>query len=143
MDIQKQIRLKTPRSKVWRALSTPSEFRKWFEADVQGEFAPGARAHLTTTNEAYKGIKFHIDIERVEPEHTLTWRWGHLETPPDVTTLVEFHLEEVDGGTLVTVTESGLDGIALEYRSKIFEENSKGWDIQLQNIGRYVGQSNQ
>ena len=47
-------------------------------------------------------------------------------------------LEDVEGGTLVTVVESGFDRIALERRAKVFEDNSKGWEIQLDSLAEYV-----
>jgi uncharacterized protein YndB with AHSA1/START domain len=54
------------------------------------------------------------------------------------TTLVVFTLEEVEGGTLLTVVESGFDKIPASRRAKAFEMISGGWAIQLENIKRHV-----
>jgi len=57
-------------------------------------------------------------------------------------TLIEFELEEVDGGTKLTVTESGFDNIPLARRAEAFRMNSEGWGIQVENVRKYVeGQS--
>ena len=54
------------------------------------------------------------------------------------TTLVVFELEEAEGGTLLSVVESGFDGIPVSRRLEVFRMNSKGWDEQMQNIDRHV-----
>jgi uncharacterized protein YndB with AHSA1/START domain len=54
------------------------------------------------------------------------------------TTLVEFQLEDQDGGTLLTVVESGFDRIPLARRAEAFRMNDRGWAQQLTNIERHV-----
>jgi hypothetical protein len=54
------------------------------------------------------------------------------------TTLVEFSLEEVSGGVLLTVTESGFDKIPIERRAAAFTSNEGGWTMQMTLIQRYV-----
>jgi uncharacterized protein YndB with AHSA1/START domain len=53
-------------------------------------------------------------------------------------TLVTFELEEVPGGTRLTVTESGFEGLPLERRAKVFAENEGGWQAQLSLIAKYL-----
>ena len=54
------------------------------------------------------------------------------------TTLVVFELQEVDGGTMLTVVESGLDKIPLARRADVFRMNSSGWDQQMKSIKKHV-----
>jgi len=54
------------------------------------------------------------------------------------TTLVEFRLEEVAGGTELTVSESGFDQIPAARRAEAFRMNERGWATQLKNIERHV-----
>jgi hypothetical protein len=51
---------------------------------------------------------------------------------------VEFTLEEADGGTLLTVVESGFDRIPAARRDEAFRMNDGGWAAQLTNIDRHV-----
>ena len=53
-------------------------------------------------------------------------------------TLVVFQLEEVPGGTKLTITESGFDQIPLERRAKAFAANDVGWTAQTKLIERYL-----
>jgi DNA-binding transcriptional ArsR family regulator len=55
----------------------------------------------------------------MEPERLLSWRWHPYAIDPAVdysaepTTLVEFHLSDVAGGTGLAVIESGFDRVPL------------------------------
>ena len=50
------------------------------------------------------------------------------------TTLVVFELGRSEGGTMLTVVESGLDKIPLARRADVFRMNNSGWDQQMENI---------
>ena len=142
-SIDKSILIRGPRSRVWRALTTPSEFGKWFGADVRGEFRPGERVDMVCTIKGYEGVRFFIIVNEMKPEATFSWHWHPGSAVPDgdspePMTLVEFHLTEAEGGTLLPVSESGFDAISLAKRAKAYEENVQGWDHQLQSIKTYV-----
>ena len=68
---------------------------------------------------------------------------GAVDTSVDYSkepsTLVEFRLEDVDGGTRLTLVESGFDSVPEWCRMDAFRMNSGGWNIQMQNIERHVG----
>jgi uncharacterized protein YndB with AHSA1/START domain len=142
--IEKKVLVRAPRARVWKAISDPAEFSKWFRVKTDGEFRPGARAHMTSTYPGHEGVEFFIDIVEVEPERKLSWHWhpggknSDALNPADPPTLVAFELQEVQDGTLVTVTESGFDRLSLARRAKAFELNEHGWELQVENIRRYV-----
>jgi len=52
--------------------------------------------------------------------------------------LVEFTLDEVDGGTRLSIVESGFDRLPPERRLNAFRMNSEGWDEQTKNIEKHV-----
>jgi len=143
--IQRRIVLKAPRSRVWRALSNAEEFGNWFGVALKGRtFTAGKRTQGQITHPGYEHLTWDVLIERVEPERLLSWRWkpGAVDTAVDYSkepdTLVEFELKDVDGGTLLTVVESGFDQVPEWRRLDAFRMNSGGWDIQMQNIDRHV-----
>ncbi len=142
MKIQKSVLIHATRSRVWKALTTAREFSNWFAADLNGSFEPGKRIDLISTHPASNGQAFYFIIERMEPEQKFSWRWHPgSATQEDGTTLVEFDLEEVPEGTLVTVTETGFDRISIARRAKAFEENQIGWDLELDSLKEYVRQA--
>ena len=143
--IEKRMVLKAPLARVWRAISNAAEFGAWFGVQLEGELVPGARVAGQITYPGYEHLRMEIDVERVEPEKLLSYRWHPNATDPDFDysgeekTLVELHLEEVDGGTKLTITESGFDRIPLARRAEAFRSNDGGWTEQLENIARHVG----
>jgi uncharacterized protein YndB with AHSA1/START domain len=143
--IERSILLKAPRSRVWRALSNAEEFGDWFGVALKGKtFAAGERVQGQITHPGYEHVVWDVLIERLEPERLLSWRWHPAAVDPSVdyskepTTLVVFELKEVEGGTLLSVIESGFDSVPPSRRLDAFRMNSAGWDGQMQRIANYV-----
>jgi uncharacterized protein YndB with AHSA1/START domain len=146
--IERKILLKAPRARVWRALSDAAEFGDWFGVDFHGKaFVAGKSAKGKVTYPGYEHLSMEVQIERIVPQRLLSWRWHPAAIDPAVdysqepTTLVVFELEEVDGGTLLTVVESGLDKIPLARRATVFRLNTSGWDEQMLSIEKHVATS--
>jgi uncharacterized protein YndB with AHSA1/START domain len=146
--VERKILLNAPRSRVWRALSDAAEFGAWFGVDFKGKtFLAGKPVQGKITYRGYEHLVMEVQIERLEPERLLPWRWHPAAIEPAVdyahepTTLVVFELAEAQGGTLLTVVESGLDNIPLERRATVFRLNSSGWDEQIRNIEKHVAAS--
>jgi uncharacterized protein YndB with AHSA1/START domain len=144
--IEKKIVLRAPRSRVWRAIANAEEFSSWFAVKLEGAFAPGKSIQGRITVKGYEHLTVEIAVDRIEPEHLLSYRWHPyaIDTSVDYSkepmTLVEFRLAEVPGGTELTVVESGFDSIPLGRRAEAFRMNGQGWADQLKNIERYVAQ---
>jgi len=51
---------------------------------------------------------------------------------------VEFVLEPIDGGTRLTVTESGFDAVPEPRRTNVMRDNDGGWAEQVKNIRDHV-----
>ena len=153
--IEKTIVLRAPRDRVWHAITDSKQFGTWFGVEFEGPFATGAKmtGRITPTKmdpevakkqEPYTGAKFDVTIDRIEPMKLFSFRWHPfaLDTKVDYsaepTTLVVFELAEVDGGTRLTITESGFDRIPLDRRAKAFEANSDGWAKQAELVAKYL-----
>ena len=145
--IEKSILLRVPRARVWKALADSEAFGKWFGVKLKGTFAPGARLEGKVTHKGYEHCHFEMAIERMEPERLLSWRWHPNAIDPktdysaEPTTLVVFELQEVADGTLLTVVESGFEGIPLTRRPDAYRSNDQGWAVQMKAIEKYVGET--
>src|SRR5688500_9387107 len=84
--IRKQQVLRAPIARVWEALSDSQQFGRWFGAELDGPFAPGARvtarvvptkvdAEVAKSQEPYAGLEFVLLVDRVEPQQLLSFRW--------------------------------------------------------------------
>jgi len=142
--IEKKIVLRASRSRVWHAIADAKQFGAWFGARLEGEFASGARVEGRITSPGYEHVTMEMTIERVDPERLFSFRWHPYAVEPGVDysnepmTLVEFRLEEVAGGTELTVVESGFDRIPLTRRADALRMNDAGWAEQVKSIERYV-----
>jgi len=156
--IEKKILLHVPQKRVWRALTDFTEFGTWFGVKFDGPFAPGAtmrgvivgtkvNAEVAKAQKQFEDLPFEILIERIEPERLFSFRWHPnavergVDYSAEPTTLTEFVLEEVAEGVLLTVTESGFDGIPLARRAKAFTANEQGWGIVVKLLEGYLVQA--
>jgi len=142
--IEKQILLRAPRTRVWRALTDSKEFGTWFQSVFTEPFRPDARLKGRVTYPGYEGLVFDVVIEKMEPERLFSYRWHPNAVDPtkdyskEPMTLVEFTLDEVEGGTLLKVVESGFDGIPIPRRADALKSNDGGWAEQMKAIEGYL-----
>ena len=84
------------REKVWRALTEPAHLAAWFPTSIDGERAAGAPLRFSFP--AGEGDDFDGEMLAYEPPALLEFRWG-----PDT---LRFELEEADGTTILTFTDT-------------------------------------
>ena len=143
--IERQIVINAPRAKVWRAIADKTQFGTWFRVQFPpGAFAAGEIVRGNITHPGYEHVVMEIEVADVTPEETLSFRWHPYAIDPGVDysteppTLVTFRLEDADGGTRLSVTESGFDATPAHRRDEAFRMNDHGWSQQLHNIERHV-----
>ena len=143
--IEKQLLLRAPRARVWRALTNAEEFGSWFGVKLHGPIELGARVKGTITHPGYEHHPYEMIIERLEKERVFAWRWHHIiDGKVDLnwpTTVCTFELEEAPGGTLLKLVESGFDSIPLAHWEQVFRCNEGGWAMQMGNIEKHVSQA--
>jgi uncharacterized protein YndB with AHSA1/START domain len=128
--IERQLTLEVPRERVWAALTEPDQVRRWFGTETKVDLRPGGKGEFS-----WDETVVPFTVEEVEPPRRYAYRWepGATQTGKP-TTLVEFTLEEVPEGTLLTLIESGF----AELPEKSYEDNSGGWDEELGHLGDYL-----
>jgi uncharacterized protein YndB with AHSA1/START domain len=153
--IEKSVLLRAPLARVWHAVSDAAQFGTWFGAAFDGPFLAGTRLtgrivptavdpEIAELQKPHEGKPFEFFVEAIEPMRRISFRWHPYAVEPNVdyaaepTTLITFELAEVEGGTLLTVTESGFDGIPLHRRAEAFKANEGGWSKQMQLIEKYL-----
>jgi uncharacterized protein YndB with AHSA1/START domain len=144
MPIRKKAVFDVPAARIWRALTTPAEFSRWFGVVMQGSFKPGERIRMTSTHRGHEGVSFDVWIEDVEPPRLLTWRWhpGSAVPAPGETsapkTLVLFKIRDIPQGSELTISETGFDTVPEEIRAAIVEDHSKAWEFHLKSLAQHV-----
>jgi uncharacterized protein YndB with AHSA1/START domain len=153
--IEKKIMLRAAVERVWSAITDAEKFGSWFGVKFDGAFAPGAKiiGRITPTKvdpevaklqEPHAGKPFEFRIDRIEPMKRFSFHWHPYAVDPatdyskEPMTLVAFELEQVSGGTMLTITESGFDKVPLARRAEAFEANEGGWTHQAKLIEKYL-----
>jgi uncharacterized protein YndB with AHSA1/START domain len=156
--IEKQILLRAPRKRVWRAITDSNEFGSWFGVRFNRPFQAGesmrgvlvpstVNAEIANAQKKHEGLPFDITVDQIEPERLFSFRWHPHAIERDVdyssepTTLVVFTLEDKPGGVLLTIVESGFDQIPLARRAQAFSSNDGGWSIMVKVIEEYLAQA--
>lgn len=117
-----------PRDEVWRALTDAGALGQWL---METDFVPeNGRAFTMWCDDGAGGRDvYRCRLLEIEPPQRMLWSWlleGASSQPP---TTVEFRLEEVDGGTRVTVVHSG------DRDEATIERFRSGWPWKLAQLG--------
>jgi uncharacterized protein YndB with AHSA1/START domain len=142
--IEKRVVLKAPQARVWRAISDAGEFGTWFQMRFESPFAEGTAVKAQVLVPGYEHVTAEFEIVRISPQDYFAYRWHPYAVDPKVDysgepmTLVEFRLDDVPGGTKLSVVESGFDQLPAHRRDEAFRMNDAGWKAQLENVRKYV-----
>ncbi len=164
--IEKSIRLRAPRSRVWQSIADSQAFGEWFGIRIVGPWKVGqkmqARFEEPFTQETIDGAlagaglpsvpvaselpEVFCIVEAIEPESRFAFRWipfgieAGIDPATEPMTLVEFSLVDDGEGTLLSVTESGFDKVPLDRRQRAFLMDSMGWAAQVENLAAHLGE---
>jgi len=143
-EIRKHLLIQAPQSRVWRAITDSAQFGAWFNVRLESPFVVGRTTSGQITYKGWEHVRFTLQTEALEPETRFAYRWHpyaidmNKDYSSEPMTLVEFLLGPQDGGTLVTVVESGFDRLPPERIDEAFRMNERGWEEQLRNVQAYV-----
>lgn len=146
-QIEKQIEIAAPVPRVWQALTDSRQFGEWFLVRMDGPFVAGQPLGGQITHPGYEHVRMKIVVKAIEPKTLFSFTWHPYAVDPKVdyeseeSTLIEFRLEPIAGGTLLKVTESGFEKIPAERRAEAFLRNDGGWAQQMKNIQAYVSKT--
>jgi uncharacterized protein YndB with AHSA1/START domain len=131
--IERHITIKAPKERVYQAITDPTHITSWFPDTVEGTLVEGEQPIFGFGEHG----RAQVLVVATKPHDYFAYRWvpGANHFLGDVTsvqtTLVEFALQEADGVTTVTLTESGFSMLPAELATSSFEQNTGGWGYML------------
>jgi uncharacterized protein YndB with AHSA1/START domain len=143
MQIERETVIAAPVERVWAVLTEGEHVGRWFsDAGAEIDLRPGGAITMRWSEHGVGRAR----IVDVDPPRRFSYRWAPIrehwgEEPDDRnSTLVEFTLAEEGDGTRLKVVESGFDALegTDEQRRRSLEENTEGWEQQLENVREYV-----
>ena len=144
MQIERETTIAAPVERVWAVLTQAEHVGRWFgDAGAEIDLRPGGE--MVVRWEEY-GVG-RMRVVDVEPPRRFSYRWAPVrehwgEEPAEGTaTLVEFTLDADGNGTRLRVVESGFETLDAtdEQRRRSLDENTQGWEQQLDNVREYAG----
>lgn len=134
--IARTVQLAHPPAAVWAALTTAEGLASWFGDEAVIDLRPGGSARMAWAS----GDTAEMRVERVEEPAVFayTWRIHGLPTDDPRRTYVEFTLEPVEGGTRLTVVETGFAQLPDDAHRAAFDGNVRGWESELGELGAYL-----
>lgn len=141
LTVRRTITIAAPVERVWAAITEAEHIAKWFgQAATLDEVAVGATGVFS-----FEGYgDFPVRIEELDPPRTIAYRWSNdnaraldpEQVDPHRSTVFRFTLEPLDGGTQLTVVESGFGTLADPAAS--LESNRTGWTSELDELVAYL-----
>lgn len=143
-QIKKSIVIKSPVSRVWRALTDHEEYGTWFQCVIDRPFVVGELVMGRMTIKGAEHLTFPMKILKMDKDKLFSCEWPAYVEKTDLDLLqepwltMEYHLEEVSEGTKLSIIESGFDSLNAAIRDEARKGNDEGWDFQLNNIRNYL-----
>jgi uncharacterized protein YndB with AHSA1/START domain len=136
--IERAITVKASKERVYGAITDPKQLISWFPDKVEGDLKVGEQSTFTFDGNGDVSV-YVVDAK---PYEYFAYRWIPGADADSVTedvlakpnTLVEFHIEEVEGGTKVTLKESGFASLSAEVAEAKFKDNSGGWEYMMASL---------
>lgn len=135
-SVRRTIRIAAPVEKVWRAVAEPEHISRWFGRTVLDGAGAGATGTMTFPD--YGAIP--LRVEAYDEPHLISYCWGNDDAQasrpaaldPATSTFFTFTLEPVDGGTQLTVVESGFERTSAPLAN--LESHRTGWNLELDKL---------
>src|SRR5690606_26133223 len=133
--IEREIFIRAGIDHVW---SLVSKVGFWVGDDLVFDNEAGEGETVVIPTDKYGD--FPVRVDRLEPPRYAAYRWASAYPGAGITednsTLVEFTLDEQDGGVMLRVKESGFATLAgtRDFRDARREDNVEGWAAQLEAL---------
>lgn len=124
------VHIQAPPDAVFDFFIVPEKMIRWMGIAASLDPKPGGE-FTVKVNDDNTAIGEYVEIDRPN-RVSVTWGWEDQQDVPPGASLVTFDLRPQDGGTLVTLTHSGLS----EEQCK---SHSEGWSHFLPILGTAAG----
>lgn len=126
--IERSIWINAPRERVWQAISDPAQITQWF--------SPGTAIQQNGDRISIRMGETDVEVAIIvvnDPPYQFATR-----NLPEMTITTTYTLEEENGGTRFTVTETGLESLSPEERQTRLEQDAPAWERVLANLKAYM-----
>jgi uncharacterized protein YndB with AHSA1/START domain len=134
--VTRTVHINAHRSAVWAAITDPALITEWFGNTAELELRVGAPGRLGWDDFG----EFRIVVEEIDEPSAFAFRWAReKDTDPRTgnSTLVRFLLTDKDGGTELTVRETGWEEFEGDVEAAM-KDNTGGWVSELDELVAFL-----
>jgi uncharacterized protein YndB with AHSA1/START domain len=134
VTVERSIWINAARERVWRAVTESEQIRQWWgdyweitalEVGATVKFGDPDDLMLATVAVMDRPREFAI-------------QWPPQPQYHSIAMLTTYRLEEENGGTRVTVTETGFEALPDDIRQKRYDSTAKGYETVLGDLKAHV-----
>ncbi|HEY1531923.1 MAG TPA: SRPBCC domain-containing protein [Galbitalea sp.] len=134
--VTRTVHINAHRSAVWAAITEPALVSEWFGDTASLELRVGAPGVFGWDEWG----EFRIVVEEIDEPTAFAFRWArekNTDPAPGNSTLVRFILSEKDGGTELTVRETGWEEFQGDVAANM-KDNTAGWIEELDELVAFL-----
>jgi uncharacterized protein YndB with AHSA1/START domain len=135
LTIRRAVWVAAPPERVWSAITEPKQLEQWYAVGCPWEIPAlqvGAQVRFYNT----PADIVNATIEVVDPPRQFSLRWE--PEPSGALLRTAFTLSAENGGTHVTISESGYEGLPASERQSRFDQVSEGYHMTMENLKAYL-----
>jgi uncharacterized protein YndB with AHSA1/START domain len=133
--VERSIWIAAPRERVWQAVTDPQQLEQWYATNFKWEI-PALEVGATVTFYHSDTDILLATIEVVDLLRLFRLRWAPVEQ--GVVLVTSFLLEEENGGTRATITETGYDAVPEDQRQQWLDSTGAGYTMSMENLKAYL-----
>ncbi len=135
ISVERNIWIAAPPTRVWQAITDPKQLGKWWPPDEWSisTLQIGGKVQFGPDDEAA-----YATIEALDPPNQWMLRWEANPKFPVTSMTTRFVLATENGGTSLTVTESGFESLPDEVRQTRVDETGKGYTMVLNDLKAFL-----
>ncbi|MCC7206284.1 MAG: SRPBCC domain-containing protein [Anaerolineae bacterium] len=136
LTVERNVWIKATRDRVWQAITTAEQIQQWWGGEDHWEISA-----LQVGGVIKFGDPTDLMIATIavcDPPRQFSIEWppqAQYHTTAMTTTYI---LDEENGGTRVTVRETGFEALPDDIREKRFDSTSAGYEQVLADLKRYL-----
>jgi uncharacterized protein YndB with AHSA1/START domain len=134
LTVERTIWIAAPRERVWQAITDAEQIQQWWDDywEIPALQVGGAVKFGTEDDPMLATIVV------VDPPREFAIQWPPQPQYHSIAMFTRYVLEEENGGTRVTVSETGFEALPDEIRQERFDSTARGYTTVLANLKSYL-----
>lgn len=134
LTVERSVWINAPRERVWQAITDAEQIQQWW-----GDYWDIPTLEVGATIKFGKPDDFMLaTIDVLDPPRQFTIHWPPQPQYHSTPILTIFVLAEENGGTRVTVSETGFEALPDDVRQTRFDQTAQGYATVMDNLKKYL-----